>query len=107
MVAVYQIIPAFSTRTDSITSRCGRSELWGMSYPEPYLTLYNTSAAAIKAVSPRLRVGGPATAALAHVADFLADTKRLNLPIDFVSTHSCETAHSQSATTPRRSYGCG
>ena len=29
-----------------------------MSYPEPYLTLYNSSAAAIKAVSPRLRVGG-------------------------------------------------
>ena len=37
-----------------------------MSYPEPYLTLYNSSAAAIKAVSPRLRVGGPATAGLAH-----------------------------------------
>ena len=68
-----------------------------MSYPEPYLTLYNSSAAAIKAVSPRLRVGGPATAGLAHVADFIADTKRLNLPVDFVSTHSCETIPSRTA----------
>ena len=84
-----------------------------MRYPEPYLTLYNASAAAIKAVSPRLRVGGPATAALAHVADFLADTKRLSLPVDFVSTHSCETTSyplvvrlMPPQTTVRLSHGC-
>jgi len=64
------------------------NELWGMDYPHPYLDLYNASAIAIKDVHPSLQVGGPATAGLAHIADFIADTKRIGIPVDFISTHS-------------------
>ena len=59
-----------------------------MSYPDPYLQLYNSSALALKAVHSSLRVGGPATAGLGSVPEFLADTQRLNIPVDFVSSHS-------------------
>ena len=63
-------------------------ELWGMQYPHPYLELYNASARAIKSVHPSLNVGGPATAGLGFVQEFVDDTKRLGIPVDFVSTHS-------------------
>ena len=56
------------------------NELWGLSWPHDYLALYNASARAIKAVHPSLRVGGPATAALAHVADFVDACEKLGLP---------------------------
>ena len=42
----------------------------------------------IKAVHPSLQVGGPATAGLQNIQDFVDDTKRLRIPVDFVSTHS-------------------
>jgi xylan 1,4-beta-xylosidase len=52
-----------------------------------YWKLYDTSAAALKAVSPRLRVGGPVTARAAWVADFIAHCSTQNVPLDFISTH--------------------
>src|SRR5579875_2373911 len=52
-----------------------------------YFELYDHTARAIKAVSPRLQVGGPATAQAAWVTPFLAHVKQANVPIDFVSTH--------------------
>ncbi|CAM0999554.1 Xylan 1,4-beta-xylosidase [Rhodanobacter sp. Root179] len=52
-----------------------------------YFTLYDHTAHALKAVSPRIRVGGPATAQAAWATDFLAHTHRNNVPVDFVSTH--------------------
>lgn len=52
-----------------------------------YFELYDHTARALKAVSPRLRVGGPATAAAHWVDDFLAHTAKNNVPVDFVSTH--------------------
>src|ERR1700729_3114325 len=52
-----------------------------------YFELYDHTARAIKAVSPRLQVGGPSTAQAAWVTPFLAHTKSENVPIDFVSTH--------------------
>jgi xylan 1,4-beta-xylosidase len=64
------------------------NEMWGMDYPHPYLDLYNASAMAIKSVHPSLQVGGPATAGLQYVQDFVDDTKKMNIPVDFVSTHS-------------------
>ena len=64
------------------------NELWGMDYPHPYLDLYNASAMAIKAVHPSLQVGGPATAGVQHIQDFVDDTKKMGIPVDFVSTHS-------------------
>jgi xylan 1,4-beta-xylosidase len=52
-----------------------------------YFELYDHTARAIKRVSPRLHIGGPATAQAAWVPDFLAHCKQDNVPVDFVSTH--------------------
>ena len=52
-----------------------------------YYELYDESAKALKRVSSRLRVGGPATAQAAWADRFLAHCKEKNVPVDFVSTH--------------------
>jgi xylan 1,4-beta-xylosidase len=52
-----------------------------------YYELYDHAARAIKWVSPRLRIGGPATAQAAWADRFLAHCKEKNIPVDFVSTH--------------------
>jgi xylan 1,4-beta-xylosidase len=52
-----------------------------------YWQLYDHSARAIKAVSPRLRIGGPATAQAAWADAFLKHCADENVPVDFVSTH--------------------
>jgi xylan 1,4-beta-xylosidase len=52
-----------------------------------YYDLYDHTASAIKAVSPKLRVGGPATAQAAWADRFLAHCAEKNVPVDFVSTH--------------------
>ncbi len=52
-----------------------------------YFELYDHTARDIKAVSPKLRVGGPATAAAHWIPEFLAHVHDDNVPVDFVSTH--------------------
>jgi xylan 1,4-beta-xylosidase len=52
-----------------------------------YYQLYDVSARALKRVSPRLRVGGPATAQAAWVDRFIEHCAGQNVPVDFVSTH--------------------
>jgi xylan 1,4-beta-xylosidase len=52
-----------------------------------YFELYDHTARALKAVNPRLRVGGPATAQAAWVGDLIAHATQNNVPLDFVSTH--------------------
>ena len=52
-----------------------------------YLVLYDHTARALKAVDPRLRVGGPATAQAAWVPAFIQHCKEHGIPVDFVSTH--------------------
>jgi len=54
---------------------------------QTYFKLYDHAARAIKRVSPRLRVGGPATAQAAWVGSFIRHNVKNNVPIDFVSTH--------------------
>jgi xylan 1,4-beta-xylosidase len=54
---------------------------------ETYYQLYDHAAEAIKRVSTRLRVGGPATAQAAWADRFLAHCKEKNVPVDFVSAH--------------------
>jgi len=54
---------------------------------ETYFELYDHTAKALKSVSSRLQVGGPATAQAAWVTPFLAHAKDANVPVDFVSTH--------------------
>ena len=62
-----------------------------MPFPGQYMALFNASARAIKAVDAQLRVGGPATAQLQHVADFAAAAEAGGIPYDFVSTHMYPT----------------
>ena len=52
-----------------------------------YFELYDHTARALKAVSPRLRVGGPATAQAAWADAFIQHVVSANIPADFVSTH--------------------
>jgi xylan 1,4-beta-xylosidase len=63
-------------------------DFWGGNPKQPtYFELYDHTARALKAVSPRLQVGGPATAQAAWVPAFLDHVKQANVPVDFVSTH--------------------
>ncbi|MHB1700080.1 MAG: GH39 family glycosyl hydrolase [Acidobacteriaceae bacterium] len=52
-----------------------------------YWELYDHTARALKAVSPRLQVGGPSTAQAAWITPFLQHLKDAGVPADFVSTH--------------------
>ncbi len=52
-----------------------------------YWDLYDHTARALKAVSPRLRVGGPATAQAAWADEFIRHCAGKQMPVDFVSSH--------------------
>ena len=52
-----------------------------------YFEFYDHTARALKAVSTRLQIGGPATAQAAWVTPFLEHVKANHVPLDFVSTH--------------------
>jgi xylan 1,4-beta-xylosidase len=63
-------------------------DFWGgIPRLQSYEQLYAHTARALKSVSPRLRVGGPATAAASWVPEFLQYVSANHIPIDFVSTH--------------------
>lgn len=63
-------------------------DFWGgVPRQESYFELYDHTALGLKSISPRLRVGGPATAAAAWVDDFLKHASEKKIPVDFVSTH--------------------
>jgi xylan 1,4-beta-xylosidase len=63
-------------------------DFWnGIPRQASYFDLYDHTARALKAVNPRLRVGGPATSAAHWVDDFLKHTATAHVPVDFVSTH--------------------
>jgi xylan 1,4-beta-xylosidase len=76
-----------------------------------YFTLYDHTARALKAVSPRLRVGGPSTAQGAWATDFLAHAHQDNVPVDFVSTHvygddTADNVFHTKEDIPRRDMVC-
>jgi xylan 1,4-beta-xylosidase len=52
-----------------------------------YFHLYEVTARALRSVSPRLRVGGPATAQAAWVPAFIQYCVTHHVPVDFISTH--------------------
>ncbi len=63
-------------------------DFWGgRPHQQTYFELYDHTARALKSVSPRLQVGGPATAQAAWITPFLAWVNAHHTPIDFVSTH--------------------
>lgn len=60
-----------------------------------YFELYDHTARALKGVSPRLRVGGPATAQAAWADAFIQHVVQARVPADFVSTHVYANDRSQ------------
>ena len=64
-------------------------DFWGgIPRQKSYFELYDHTARDLKSVSPRLRVGGPATAAAAWVPEFLKHAAENHVPVDFVSSHA-------------------
>jgi xylan 1,4-beta-xylosidase len=61
---------------------------WERADQQAYFELYENTARVIKAVDPRLRVGGPSTAGAAWVPELLAFAARRGVPVDFVTTHT-------------------
>jgi xylan 1,4-beta-xylosidase len=63
-------------------------DFWAGEPKQPsYWDLYDHTALAVKTVSSRLRVGGPATAQAAWVEAFIRHCTEKNIPVDFASTH--------------------
>ncbi len=63
-------------------------DFWGgIPRQRSYFELYDHTARDLKSVNPRLRVGGPATAAAQWIPEFLKHTSDNHVPVDFVSTH--------------------
>ncbi len=63
-------------------------DFWaGAPREQTYFQLYDAAARAVKSVSPRLRIGGPATAQAAWADRFIQHTVKDHVPVDFVSTH--------------------
>jgi xylan 1,4-beta-xylosidase len=60
---------------------------WTGTRPE-YLELYRRTATAVKSVSERLLVGGPASAAAGWLGPFVDDVVEHGVPADFISTHT-------------------
>jgi len=93
-----QLITAF---TDFCVKRYGISEVtkWDFEcWNEPniafwagqqsdYFELYRATAVAVKSVDRRIRVGGPSTAMVAWIPEFIDYCVKNNAPLDFVSTH--------------------
>ncbi len=83
----------------------------GMPHKQTYYELYEHTANALKAVDPKLRVGGPSTAQAAWVGQFISDMVKKRVPVDFVSTHvyANDTADNVFGTTeivPREDMVC-
>ncbi len=55
---------------------------------DDYHRLYEVAARAVKDVDPRIRVGGPSSAAAGWVGALLEHCRAHDVPIDFVSTHT-------------------
>jgi len=63
-------------------------DFWnGIPRDRSYFELYAHTARDLKGVSPRLRVGGPATAAASWVDEFLKYAADNHVPVDFVTSH--------------------
>ncbi len=55
---------------------------------EDYFQLYTTAVKAIKAINPKYKVGGPATAGAMWEKELIAHCEKTNTELDFISTHA-------------------
>ncbi|OJU08674.1 MAG: hypothetical protein BGN88_00325 [Clostridiales bacterium 43-6] len=56
-----------------------------------YMLLYEHTARAIKAVDERIQVGGPATAGIGWIDEYIEECQARNIPLDFITTHTYGT----------------
>ena len=64
-------------------------DFWGgIPRDRSYFDLYAHTARDLKSVNPKIRVGGPSTAAIAWISEFLKFTADNRVPVDFISTHA-------------------
>lgn len=66
-------------------------DAFGSGKQDDYFKLYRYTSEAVKSVDKALRVGGPATAENAWIADFIGFCTKCQLPADFISTHHYPT----------------
>ncbi|NYF77820.1 GH39 family glycosyl hydrolase [Granulicella arctica] len=64
------------------------SGFWEGADQQAYFKLYDQTSNTIKSIDPALRVGGPATAGVGWIPEFLAHVKQSGAAIDFVATHT-------------------
>jgi xylan 1,4-beta-xylosidase len=64
------------------------SGFWEGADQKAYFELYDLTANTIRAIDPKLRVGGPSTAGAAWVPEFLDHVAQSGAAVDFVTTHS-------------------
>lgn len=64
------------------------SGFWEGADQKAYFNLYDLTSKTIKAVDPKLRVGGPSTAGAAWVPEFLDHVAQSGAAVDFVTTHT-------------------
>ncbi|HTQ57929.1 MAG TPA: alpha/beta hydrolase-fold protein [Bryobacteraceae bacterium] len=64
------------------------SGFWEGADQKAYFELYDLTSKTIKAIDPRLRVGGPSTAGAAWVPEFLNHVAQSAAAVDFVTTHT-------------------
>lgn len=67
------------------------ASFWEGADQTAYFELYGRTAHAIKAIDPALQVGGPATAGVGWIKEFLDYADAHALPVDFVTGHSYGT----------------
>jgi xylan 1,4-beta-xylosidase len=64
-------------------------DFWGgIPRDRSYYELYAHTAQDLKSVNAKIRVGGPSTAAIAWISEFLKFTADHHVPVDFISTHA-------------------
>jgi xylan 1,4-beta-xylosidase len=61
---------------------------WEGADQKAYFDLYDLTVNTIKAIDPKLRVGGPSTAGAAWVPEFLDHVSKSGVAVDFVTTHT-------------------
>ena len=61
---------------------------WEKADQKAYFRLYELTARTIKAIDPKLKVGGPSTAGAAWIPEFLQFVISSGAPLDFVTTHA-------------------
>jgi xylan 1,4-beta-xylosidase len=66
-------------------------DAFGSGKQDDYFKLYRYTAEAVKSVDKALKVGGPATAENAWIADFIGFCTKSQQPADFISTHHYPT----------------